>query len=942
MVAVSNVVELVDVDGIVLLNRLPPQVTALIDSVSPSLLSSINQQIVSLQNLQNNVDLTDITALQVGLSDETTNRTNADTKLQNNINTVQNNLDAEIANRIAADSTLQTNINTVQSSVTTETTNRTNADAALQVNINTVQSNLNAEATTRATADTNLQSSINTLQNTTASLQTNLSAEVTNRTNADTAMQTSISSLQSGLSTEISNRTTADSNLQAEINTTQANLATETTNRTAADTALQASISTTQTNLSTETTNRTNADAALQTSINNLQTDINTETTDRVASDTNLQNQINTINTTTSTIQTNLSTETTSRTSADTTLQTNIDTIQTNLTTETNDRIAGDASLQSSINNLQTTVNTLASEIKYTPTLGGNLNIYVSSQAVFKITNFDIDQTYSISVSAGSYVLNYDTVTVTAPSSTGTMTLTINTSVYTLNVLPIVVLTPYIVSPVNGTIDMSSSVSITASPFEVTALTDTQLSASWQIATDSAFTNIVQSNISSTVDLDKWEVAGLLVNTIYYVRVQYTGTTYGTSAWSSGVSFTTKAVFFPTNILAAIMPTNLTPYSYFGCSVSISEDGLTVVIGAKGMTVSRKKSQGAIFVYVKNGNAWSEVAMLTASDGAANDLFGSSVYINSTGTALIAGAPGAKIGTSGGQGAAYIFSLASGVWSQTAKIVAADGLPNDGFGTSVSMDYAGTSISIAAINRAVSGVNKAGVVYVYNLSSGNWLQVGEISAPTNTKGNNFGYSQNISPDGNTLIIGAPFKTIGSNVSQGTAYIYTYVNSSWTYVTELNSSDGAANDNFGASVSINNSGTLAVIGAPNKKVGVNTSQGTIYVFGLTSGAWSQTYELSSSDGAAYDKFGTSVAITSDGANIAVGAPNKVVKGKTEEGMVYIFNNNGTTWSQVSELYPPLNSAYMFYGTYVDIDTDISSVIVGATGYNSRSGSAYIGS
>ena len=144
------------------------------------------------------------------------------------------------------------------------------------------------------------------------------------------------------------------------------------------------------------------------------------------------------------------------------------------------------------------------------------------------------------------------------------------------------------------------------------------------------------------------------------------------------------------------------------------------------------------------------------------------------------------------------------------------------------------------------------------------------------------------------------------------------------------------------MSINTSGTLAVIGAPNKKVGVNTSQGTIYVFGLTSGAWSQTYELNSSDGAAYDKFGTSVAITNDGANIAVGAPNKVVKGKTKEGMVYIFNNNGTTWSQVSELYPPLNSAYMFYGTYVDIDTDISSVIVGATGYNSSSGSAYIGS
>ena len=94
------------------------------------------------------------------LSNEITNRTNADITLQNNINT-------EASTRATDDTTLQTNIDN-------EATARTNADTNLQTNISN-------EASTRASADTNLQ--------------LNIDAEETARISADTTLQNNINAI---------------------------------------------------------------------------------------------------------------------------------------------------------------------------------------------------------------------------------------------------------------------------------------------------------------------------------------------------------------------------------------------------------------------------------------------------------------------------------------------------------------------------------------------------------------------------------------------------------------------------------------------------------------------------------------------------------------------------------------------------------------------------
>ena len=119
----------------------------------------------------------------------------------------------------------------------------------------------------------------------------------------------------------------------------------------------------------------------------------------------------------------------------------------------------------------------------------------------------------------------------------------------------------------------------------------------------------------------------------------------------------------------------------FGLAVSAS--GTTVIVGAVGED-ERGDEAGAAYIFQSRGGAWLEVAKLTASDGEAADQFGRSVSVS--GDTAIVGASGDD--DSGAEsGAAYVFDRSGGAWVRvaTAKLTASDGAANDQFGSSVSL-----------------------------------------------------------------------------------------------------------------------------------------------------------------------------------------------------------------------------------------------------------------
>lgn len=112
--------------------------------------------------------------------------------------------------------------------------------------------------------------------------------------------------------------------------------------------------------------------------------------------------------------------------------------------------------------------------------------------------------------------------------------------------------------------------------------------------------------------------------------------------------------------------------------------------------------------------------------------------------------------------------------------------------------------------------------------------------------------------------------------------------------KLLASDVLFNDNFGISVAV--SGDTAIVGA-NGHDELGTNSGAAYIFHWNGSNWDQIQKLMSSDEAAYDLFGTSVAI--DGNRAVVVAPGKYING-VQFGATYVFHNNGSSWVQEQRL------------------------------------------
>ncbi|MBC7797184.1 MAG: carboxypeptidase regulatory-like domain-containing protein [Pyrinomonadaceae bacterium] len=350
----------------------------------------------------------------------------------------------------------------------------------------------------------------------------------------------------------------------------------------------------------------------------------------------------------------------------------------------------------------------------------------------------------------------------------------------------------------------------------------------------------------------------------------------------------------------------------FGISVSLS--GNTAVVGAYLDDVNANMNQGSAYVYVRTGNIWLQQAQLTAADGATEDLFGNSVAIN--GNTIIVGANRADIGTNGNQGAAYIFTRSGTTWTQQAKIVAGDGESGDNFGYSVAIS--GETVAIGAFADSFGTVNFRGSAYIFTRSLTDWSQQAKIVANDGAANDQFGISVSIS--GNSVVVGAFLDDTTLNTDQGSAYVFTRSGTTWTQQALLQApigiGGGAASDRFGISVAI--SGETIIVGAFLDDVGtiaVNSNQGSAYIFTRSGTTWTQQTQLFASDGAADDRFGASVAI--DGDVAVVGAIFDDVAENFDQGSAYVFERTGTTWTQKTQITDTSGSSNDMYATTVAI-------------------------
>jgi len=188
------------------------------------------------------------------------------------------------------------------------------------------------------------------------------------------------------------------------------------------------------------------------------------------------------------------------------------------------------------------------------------------------------------------------------------------------------------------------------------------------------------------------------------------GTFYGTSAadrFGSAYVFENNGTAW--NEQQKLSASDEAEWDFFGQTVSISGD--TIMVGAN-RNDDAGDTSGNVYVFEKSGTQWTETEKLESSDASTNDGFGSSVFL--VGDMALIGAPGADDDAGNRIGHVYVFSKNGNAWTEDAIITASDAIHIDGFGRSVY--FSGNTIIVGADGKDVPGQGQnAGAAYIFEL-----------------------------------------------------------------------------------------------------------------------------------------------------------------------------------------------------------------------------------
>jgi len=340
---------------------------------------------------------------------------------------------------------------------------------------------------------------------------------------------------------------------------------------------------------------------------------------------------------------------------------------------------------------------------------------------------------------------------------------------------------------------------------------------------------------------------------------------------------------------------------YFGFSLSLSDDGNTLAVGAYredsnatdiggNQADNSTTNSGAVYIFIRNGSLWGQQAYLKASNTDTNDHFGSALSVSSDGNTLAVGAgfeDSQAIGVDGNQadelasdsGAVYVFSRSSGIWSQQAYLKASNTGANDQFGYDLSLSGDGNTLAVGAFledsNASGTGGNQAnnsgsdtGAVYLFIRNSNLWEQQAYLKASTTNIEDLFGIGLSLSADGNTLAVGAfaeDSNASGVNGDQndnsaqnsGAAYIFIRSGSLWGQQAYLKASNTDAEDRFGRILNLSSNGNTLAISSyqeSSNASGVNGGQtdnstmpsGAVYLFIRSGDLWNQQAYIKASN------------------------------------------------------------------------------------------------
>lgn len=266
-----------------------------------------------------------------------------------------------------------------------------------------------------------------------------------------------------------------------------------------------------------------------------------------------------------------------------------------------------------------------------------------------------------------------------------------------------------------------------------------------------------------------------------------------------------------------LTPSVITGQPKFGAAVDINED--SCIIGAP-FDDTKASDGGAAYIFINTGFGWSQEQMITASDGASSDFFGTSVVIDDDNNLCLIGSPGEDTAYSS-NGAVYVYNRGAGSWSETQKLFASDIKNYANFGCSINLNL--------NLNECIIGADGVFIVnggaYIFFNNLGTWSETQKLTPSDSSSSDNFGTSVCIDVD--TCIVGA-------NGNEA-AYVFIRTGGGWIQQQKLTASDAIVGDYFGNSVAIY--GDTCLVGA-RLNSDLHENSGKVYRFTRSAGVWTE--------------------------------------------------------------------------------------------------------
>jgi len=414
---------------------------------------------------------------------------------------------------------------------------------------------------------------------------------------------------------------------------------------------------------------------------------------------------------------------------------------------------------------------------------------------------------------------------------------------------------------------------------------------------------------------------------------------------------------------------NADAFDAFGTSISLSADGVWLVVGAPaedsnasgilmvGSTDNSLTSAGAAYVFKWDGTTYMPTTYLKSPAPDAGDLFGASVAISANGNVIAVGAPSEDGGGTGitgspssnatdGSGAVFLYERTgpAAPWMQTRYVKAPSPVIAGRFGSSVALSADGKRLAVGQPGNA----DAYRYVFTPTFTGVNVMATSSVIA------DEVGGYVALSGDGEVLFAGAMNEdgpgpgctgdpSQNSALDAGAVFIMFQNGAQHAY---CKGSGTSPSDRFGRSIATSLGAEFYAVGAAQDDT---MEAGAVYVFQrMGVGFWTEANYVTPPNAGAGDNFGYSVALTADASFLVVGAPSES-SGKADDpsdnstasaGAVYAFAKTALAWELAAYLKSPAPiMPSTFLGSAVAVSDD-HTVVASAGASADQAGAVYV--